>query len=371
MIERNPKVNTLAIVGLGLMGGSLGLASLERGLVERVVGFDLDPASIKRALERKAITQGARSLAEAVAEADLVVLATPVGSIGEVFAEAAAFMPDGCVVTDVGSTKAGVVEAVTRRAPASLHFIGGHPMAGSERGGIDAATSDLYEGCLWILTPTGATSTEAYGRLMRFLTALGARVLTLDPARHDEALALTSHLPQLLSSTLMGFAADVAKTGEGLPLLTAGGFRDMTRIAGSSPDLWVGIVQENQPALSSLLRRFQETLGEAADALENHDWYRLRAMLAEAQRARHDLPGKPGLEPSELAEILIPVPDRPGVLAEVTTTVGEAGVNIEDLNILHSAEGGRGVIHLAVSGADNARTAAEALQKKGYETEIE
>lgn len=371
MIERNPKVNTLAIVGLGLMGGSLGLASLERGLVERVVGFDLDPASIKRALERKAITQGARSLAEAVAEADLVVLATPVGSIGEVFAEAAAFMPDGCVVTDVGSTKAGVVEAVTRRAPASLHFIGGHPMAGSERGGIDAATSDLYEGCLWILTPTGATSTEAYGRLMRFLTALGARVLTLDPARHDEALALTSHLPQLLSSTLMGFAADVAKTGEGLPLLTAGGFRDMTRIAGSSPDLWVGIVQENQPALSSLLRRFLETLGEAADALETHDWYRLRAMLAEAQRARHDLPGKPGLEPSELAEILIPVPDRPGVLAEVTTTVGEAGVNIEDLNILHSAEGGRGVIHLAVSGADNARTAAEALQKKGYETEIE
>lgn len=371
MIERNPKVNTLAIVGLGLMGGSLGLASLERGLAERVVGFDLDPATISRALERKAITNGARSLAEAVSEADLVVLATPVGSIGEVFAEAAASMPEGCVVTDVGSTKAGVVEAVTLRAPGFVHFIGGHPMAGSEKDGIEAATADLYDGCIWILTPTGATSTEAYGKLMRFLTALGARVLSLDPARHDDALALTSHLPQLLSSTLMGFAADVAKTGEGLPLLTAGGFRDMTRIAGSSPDLWVGIVQENQPALSSLLRRFLETLGEAADALENQDWYRLRAMLAEAQRARHDLPGKPGLEPSELAEILIPVPDRPGVLAEVTTTVGEAGVNIEDLNILHSAEGGRGVIHLAVSGAANARTAAEALQKKGYETEIE
>ena len=357
MIDRTPKVQTLAIVGLGLMGGSLGLASLERGLADRVVGFDQDPVSTRRALERKAITHAARSLAEAVSEADLVVLATPVGSIGDVFAEAAYAMPPGCMVTDVGSTKAGVVDAVTRRAPESVHFIGGHPMAGSEKDGIDAAAADLYDGCIWILTPTEATSTEAYGRLMRFLTALGARVLSLDPARHDEALALTSHLPQLLSSTLMGFAADVATTGEGLPLLTAGGFRDMTRIAGSSPDLWVGIVQENQPALAALLRRFLETLGEAADALENGDWHRLRAMLAEAQRARHDLPGKPGLQPSDLAE--------------VTTTVGEAGVNIEDLNILHSVEGGRGVIHLAVSGAANARTAAEALQKKGYETEIE
>ncbi|MEX0791223.1 MAG: prephenate dehydrogenase/arogenate dehydrogenase family protein, partial [Actinomycetota bacterium] len=135
MPQHNPNFQTLAIVGLGLMGGSLGLAALERGLAERVVGFDLDPATIKRALERRAITHGASSLASAVAEADLVVLATPVGSIGDVFAEAAASMPSGCVVTDVGSTKAGVVDAVTRRAPASVHFIGGHPMAGSEKDG--------------------------------------------------------------------------------------------------------------------------------------------------------------------------------------------------------------------------------------------
>ncbi len=370
MIEKNPKVQTLAILGLGLMGGSLGLAALERGLADRVVGFDLDPSSVKQALERGAITEAAGSAAAAVSQADLVVLATPVGAIADVFAQAAPSMRPGCVVTDVGSTKSGVVESVTRRAPGTVNFIGGHPMAGSEKDGIGAATADLYAGCLWILTPTEATSTEAYGTLMRFLTGLGARVLSLDPARHDDALALTSHLPQLLSSALMGFAADVAKTGEGLPLLTAGGFRDMTRIAGSSPDLWVGIVQENRPALASLLRRFLETLGEAADALDNSDWYRLRAMLTEAQRAHRDLPGKPGLASSELAEILISVPDRPGVLAEVTTTVGEAGVNIEDLNILHSVEGGRGVIHLEVNGPRNARTAAGALQKKGYQVEI-
>ncbi|HEX2179588.1 MAG TPA: prephenate dehydrogenase [Actinomycetota bacterium] len=371
MNERNGKVHTLAIAGLGLMGGSLGMAAVERGLAERVVGFDRDPRSVARALERKAITEAAGTLQQAVESADLLVLATPVRTIAGVFGEAAPFLPPGCVVTDVGSTKSGVVEAATGLAPSGVHFIGGHPMAGSEKNGIEAADPDLYEGCLWILTPTESTSTEAYGSLMRFLTGLGARVLSLDPSRHDEALALTSHLPQLLSSTLMGFAADVARTGEGLPLLTAGGFRDMTRIAGSSPDLWVDIVQENQQALVELIRRFLGALGEAADALAQGDWHRLRSMLAEAQKARHDLPGKPGLEPSELVEVLIPVPDRPGVLAEVTTTVGEAGVNIEDLNIVHSAEGGRGVIHLAVSGQANARTAAAALHKKGYLTELE
>ncbi|HEX2054790.1 MAG TPA: prephenate dehydrogenase [Actinomycetota bacterium] len=371
MVERNPQIQTVAIAGLGLMGGSLGLATLERGLAERVVGFDRDPESVKRALERKAVTHGAESLADAVTDADLVVLATPVGTIPSVFWEAVPFLSSGCVVTDVGSTKSGLVEAITPLVPEGVSFIGGHPMAGSEKDGIDAAVADLYEGCLWILTPTHATSSEAYGTLMRFLTGLGARVLSLDPGRHDEALALTSHLPQLLSSTLMGFAADVAASGEGLPLLTAGGFRDMTRIAGSSPDLWVDIVRENQPALAALVRRFQETLGEAADALEHGDWHRLRAMLAEARKARHDLPGKPGLAPSELVEVLVPVPDRPGVLAEVTTTVGEAGVNIEDLEIVHSAEGGRGVIHLTVTGTNNARSAAEALQKKGYEAELE
>lgn len=371
MAERSAQIQTVAVVGLGLMGGSLGLAACERGLAERVVGFDLDPQARRRAVERKAVTGAAATLAEAVRHADLVVLATPVRTIPEVFREAAPFLPPGCLVTDVGSTKSGLVETITREVPEGVWFIGGHPMAGSEKEGIEAATPDLYDGAVWILTPTESTSTAAYGRLMRFLTGLGARVLSLDPARHDEALALTSHLPQLLSSALMEFAAGVATDGDGLPLLTAGGFRDMTRIAASSPDLWVDIVRENQPALASLVRRFQTALGDAADALERGDWVRLRSMLEDARRARHDLPGKPGLQPSQLAEVLVPVPDRPGVLAEVTTTVGEAGVNIEDLEIVHAAEGRRGVIHLTISGAQNARTAADALRKKGYEIELD
>ena len=371
MNDRLEPIGTVAILGLGLMGGSLGLAIKQAALAVRVIGFDRDERVRARALELGAITHTAESLPQAVADAELIFIATPVRSIPAVFAEAAALMKTDSIVTDVGSTKAGLVEQVGELVPAGVHFIGGHPVAGSEKEGIDAATADLYSGCLWILTPTEATSTAAYGRLVRFLTALECRVLALDPRRHDEALALTSHLPQLVSSTLMGFASDVANAGEGLPLLTAGGFKDMTRIAGSSPDLWVDIIRENRPALLGLVRRFQEAFGLAAVYVERGDWEGLRDWLGEARVARRSLAAKPGLAPAELVELLISVTDRPGVLSEITTTVGEAGVNIEDLNIVHSAEGGRGVIHLSVSGREGAGSAQSALEKKGYRVEVE
>lgn len=370
MNDRMEPLGKLAIAGLGLMGGSLGLSCLERGLAVDVVGYDRDPASLARALEVGAITHAAGSLKEAVDGADLVVIATPVGSIASVFAEASSALMPNCIVTDVGSTKGGVVEQITRAAPPGIHFIGGHPVAGSEKEGIEAATPSLFEGCLWVLTPTESTSPDAYGRLMRFLSGLGVRILALDPRRHDEALALTSHLPQLLSSTLMGFADEVANEGDGLPLLTAGGFRDMTRIAASSPDLWIDIVRENRPALLALVRKFQESFGSAADALERSDWEGLRHTLDEARSARGAFMAKPGIESFEIYELLVPVPDRPGVIAEISTTVNDAGVNIEDLSIVHSAGGG-GVIHLQVSGETSAASARQVLRAKGYQVELD
>jgi prephenate dehydrogenase len=368
--EAPPQVETMAILGLGLMGGSLGLACLEQGLAKVVVGYDRDSRAAARALTRGAVTRAAPTATEAVAEAEMVFIATPVSAIPDVFAEALPAISAGTLVTDVGSTKSGVVEELGRLVPPTVDFIGGHPIAGSERQGIEAASGDLYHGCLWILTPTQGTSTGAYQRLMRFLSGLGAKVLTLDPARHDEALALTSHLPQLLSSTLMSFAAEVAASDGGLPLLTAGGFRDMTRIAASSEELWVDIVKENRPALLNLVHKFQEAFDSAARALAEGDWESLRRSLASARQARAALPGKAGIEPSEMMEVLVPVPDRPGVLAEVTTTVGEAGVNIEDLEIVHSAEGGRGVIHLTVRGRANAEVALRAIENKGFRVEL-
>jgi len=357
---------TLAIVGTGLMGGSLGMASLAEGLVERVVGWDADPEMLKRALERGALTDVAGSMTEAVEGASLVVLSMPVGLIPGSFRELAPHLERGAVVTDLGSAKGRLVEEIGPLVPEGVQFIGGHPIAGSEKEGIESADAELFRGAFWILTPTADTDPAAYGRLVRFLGGLAVHVLSLEPSRHDELLALTSHLPQLLSSTLMEFAADITNAEGGLPLAAGGGFRDMTRIAASSPDLWLDIVRENRSAVLALLQRFQEALASTTGFIDRQDWDGLRQTLAAAREGRARLPEKPGLEPASVMEVLIPVPDRPGVLAEVTTTIGEAGVNIEGLTIHHSPEGGRGTIHLEVNGEAAAQVAVEALEKKGY-----
>ncbi|MGH2771524.1 MAG: prephenate dehydrogenase/arogenate dehydrogenase family protein, partial [Actinomycetota bacterium] len=338
-------------------------------MASRVIGFDKHAPTAAAALGMGALSEVAASAEEAAAAGDLIVIATPAGTIPEVFKQIAPSISPGAVVTDVGSTKTRIVSEASAACPEGVHFIGGHPIAGSEKEGIEAATADLYRGCSWILTPTDRTDPNAYRVLMRFLSGLSVRVFSLDASRHDEVVALTSHLPQLLSSALMGFAAEVSAADGGLPLLSAGGFGDMTRIASSSPDLWVDIVRENRPALNDLLRRFIQALQTAGSALEQADYGGLRKMLEEGRRARMSLPG-PGGQPGELIEILVPVDNRAGVLADVTTTVGEAGINIEDIDIIHSPEGGRGTVHLAVSGREPAEAAMEAIRKKGYSAEL-
>jgi prephenate dehydrogenase len=365
-----PEVHTLAIIGTGLMGGSFGLAALASGAAAEVVGFDRRSADLDEAVARGALSRAATSVADAVAGADLVVIATPVGSIPEVFHEIAPHLQPGAIVTDLGSTKTRIVEEISTRVPAGVHFVGGHPMAGSEHEGIGAAQADLYTGCLWFLTPTEDTSTVAYSRLVRLLGRFGARVLSLDPARHDQLLALTSHLPQLLSSTLMSFAAEMADSAGGLPLLAAGGFRDMTRIAASSPDLWVDILRENRWAVLDVLRRFEDALEAGREQVEREDWDGVHALLTGGQAARRALPAR--LRPDyDAVELLIPVPDRPGVLADVTTAVGERGVNIDDIEIIHGPEGVGGRIRLVVSGRDGEKLATEALRRRGYEVEYD
>jgi prephenate dehydrogenase len=369
-VPEGPEVGTLAIIGTGLMGGSFGLAALANGAAAEVVGFDLRTADLERAVARGAVSRAARSAPEAVAGAELVVIATPVGTIPTVFAEVAPHLAPGAIVMDLGSTKTRVVEEIGKLTPPGVHFVGGHPMAGTEHEGIEAASADLYAGCLWFLTPTESTDPGSYSRLVRLLGRFGARVLSLDPARHDQLLALTSHLPQLLSSLLMRFAADMAASAGDLPIVAAGGFRDMTRIAGSSPDLWVDIVRENRWAVAEVLRRFDEALRTGLQQVEDGDWSGVHALLAGGREARRLLPARPGAA-FDAVELLIPVPDRPGVLADVTTAVGERGVNIDDIEIVHDPSGGRGKIRLVVSGASGATLATDALRRRGYEVEYD
>ena len=357
-------IENVAVLGAGLIGGSVGLGLRAAG-TQAVTGFDVDGDALRIGLARGAFTAAAGSVAEAVAGAALVILATPVEAVGSVASEVARVAAADAVVTDVGSAKRHVVDVC--EAALGERFVGGHPMAGSEQRGMSAASADLFEDAWWILTPTATTSSDAYRTAALLAGTLRARPVALDPADHDRVLAQLSHLPQLAASALV-WAAVASEEKESHLGLAATGFRDVTRIAASDPGLWVGILEANREAVLESLRGLQDGLERVRKDLAEGDWEDLRGFLASARSARLGLFGKPELHDVAVA-LSMPVLDRPGVLAEVTTAAGALGANIEDLRIVHSTEGGRGRLELIVAGEGPATALAEALGGLGYRVE--
>jgi prephenate dehydrogenase len=337
-------------VGTGLIGGSIGLALRARGW--HVTGRDLDAARAERALELGVLDRVGDDPG-----ADVTFVAVPVSAIAEEARHA--LDTTAGVVTDVGSVKAPVVAAVDHP-----RFVGGHPMAGSEQEGVDGADAALFEGATWVLTPTAGTDAAAYARLQAAVVSLGANVVAVPPERHDSLVALVSHLPHLAAATLMGLAADESEEHATLLRLAAGGFRDMTRVAAGSPAIWPDICVENRDAIVSSLDRLVGALSRIRDVVADGDREALLATLERARAARVNLPAHVA-RAEDLVEMRVPVPDRPGSLAEVTTLASELGVNIEDIEIVHSAEGERGVLVIVVD-AGRADLLRGALLARSY-----
>jgi prephenate dehydrogenase len=337
------------VVGTGLIGGSIGLALRARGW--HVTGRDLDEARAARAHELGALDAVGHD-----PEAELTFVAVPVSAIA---AEATRAAAAGSIVTDVGGVKAPVVASVSHP-----RFVGGHPMAGSEQEGIDGADAELFAGATWVLTPTVDTDPRAYARVRSVVSTFGADVVALTPEQHDALVAVVSHVPHLTAATLMGLASERAEEHAALLRLAAGGFRDMTRVASGHPGIWPDICVENRDAIVAALDTLVHALGDMRDLVSLGDRTALLRLLERARAARVNLP-TPAARPEDLAEIRLPVPDRPGVLAEVTTLASELGVNIEDLEIAHSAEGPRGVLVLVVE-ASATELVRGALLARGY-----
>ncbi|HTN80363.1 MAG TPA: prephenate dehydrogenase/arogenate dehydrogenase family protein [Acidimicrobiales bacterium] len=343
------------VVGIGLIGGSIGMALRERGW--KVLGTDADPAVTSKALALGAIDEIGLD-----PDAVITFVATPVTSIAE---NARLALDAGCrVVTDAGSVKAPVVDAV-----GSPRFVGGHPMAGSEQEGVDGADPELFEGAVWVLTPTSDTAGDAYTQVASVVTSFGAEVVAVAPDRHDALVAVVSHVPHLTAATLMGVAEMRAEEHAALLRLAAGGFRDMTRIASGHPAIWQDICRENRGAIIDALDALIEGLVDMRDVVDKGDGPALLDRLERARAARANLPSRVA-RPSDLAEVRIPVPDRPGVLAEVTTLAAELGVNTADIEIAHSAEGNRGVVIMLVEAA-NADVFRGGLMARGYRPSVQ
>ena len=342
-----------AIIGTGLIGGSIGLALRARGW--HVTGRDADPARAVRARELEALDAVGED-----PEADVTFVATPVSAIVD---EARNALGTGGIVTDVGSVKGPIVAGVD-----DPRFVGGHPMAGSEQEGVDGASADLFEGATWVLTPRLDTDGDAYTRVRSIVTALGAEVIALPPERHDELVAMVSHVPHLAAASLMALAAEGAEEHAALLRLAAGGFRDMTRIAAGHPGIWPDICTQNREAIVKTLDQLSAALLAMRDLVVLGDHDGLLQALERARSARASLPAR-GHRPEQLAEVRVPVPDRPGVLAEVTTLLGELGVNIVDIEIAHSAEGPQGILLMIVD-ASAVDVVRGALYARGYRPSV-
>jgi prephenate dehydrogenase len=362
----------VAVIGAGLVGGSVALAALRAG-VERVVITDVDPEVRARARDLGLAHEVADETAAAVADADLVILAIPSAHVPAVAQLLATAAPMQAILTDVSSLKSHLVPEVEQMLVSSDaspgRFIGGHPMAGSEHSGPEAADGSLFQGATWVLTPTPRTDHEALRRLSAFLRELGARVLALPPDRHDALVAVVSHLPQVAASCLADVAGDaMATSGQAVLAVAGGGFRDTTRIAASDPALWLGILEGNRAAVLDALDRYRDRLDELRDALAGGDGAAVTALLERGSAARRQLVDKE--RAARLVDVVVPLDDRPGTLAAATTALGEAGINIEDLAMRHATAGDRGALLVRVEEPE-AHRAVDVLDARGLAAHLE
>ncbi len=351
-------VASLAIVGTGLLGTSVALAAKRAG-VGRVTGWDADGATLREAAGAKALDEAAGSLAEAVAGAELVVVAVPVGALTATMREVLAAAPAEATVTDVGSTKRGLAAGID-----DGRLVPGHPLAGGATGGPARAAADLFDGATWFLTPLPTSEAARVELVERFVASLGARTIKLDADTHDRMLALTSHLPHALANLLMqrvGAAGDEALGYAGASL------REMTRVAGANPVMWADIFVENGDLIADALVAHRDAIGDVEQALREGDRTFFEGWIEQAAEVRSRmLEYAYRTEARMLNRIRIRIPDTPGVLARITQTLGAAGINIEDFELRHVSPEYGGVLVILVSGADNAELARALLKREGY-----
>ena len=350
------------MLGVGLIGGSIGLAAKEHVEGAEVVGFGRDPERLRTAAELGAIDRAAESLGDAVEDAALCFACAPVGVLpGLVRAALEASGPD-TLVTDVGSTKQDIVGRTE-----DPRFVGGHPIAGAETAGVEHARADLFHDAVWYLTPHERSGGLLYERLHRFVMDVGARPVAVDAATHDRLVAVFSHLPHVLANVLASQAAGrLSEHGEALRQVGPS-FRDMTRVAGANTAMWSDIYRSNRAAIAEEIRRFRDELSEVERRLEAgevEDWN---------DRARDDRRAllEAGAADGPVHELRLTVPNRPGIVAQVALELGRAGVNILDLALAPASDMRTGAMSLWIAGDSEAARARELIGGLGFPVRAE
>jgi len=360
------RAGPVAIVGVGLMGGSLGLAL--RALGVEVRGVDPDPEALRVAEAVGAISAAAGSVGEGAEGARIVVIAAPVPLLPALARRALAAGGSDCLVTDLGSAKGVVVAGLS--AAERERFIGGHPVCGDERTGVAFARAALFRGATWFLTPAAEARPELFERLHGLVASVGARPVAIDPGVHDRLMALVSHLPHVLAGALVNQAAATAPAGREALRSAGPSFVDLTRVAGSNPPLWADILLANAEAVLDALRAYSARLTDVEGALVRGDRDWLLGFVGDAAQARGRLREVEDAGPARPARVIVAVPNRPGVISEIATALGHAHINIEDLSLRPGPPDGEGQLVLLLDGPEAALQAVRLVGEHGFAAQV-
>lgn len=352
----------IAIFGVGLIGGSLALAF--KGLPGfRVVGHSPNPNSVKKYVDRGVVDEATTSLPEAAKDADFLFLCVPVG-IMEDYMDQLSRLPlkPGAIITDVGSTKGDIMEAAAKYDFGEAFFIGGHPMAGKERSGVEAATSKLFENAYYVLTPREDTPQDACDRLIELLKHTKAHLVKLDPRVHDQIVGAVSHLPHIVAALLVNLVERHNRTDHHYELLAAGGFRDTTRIASGDAVLWRDICLSNRDVILELLQEWMEDTEQFMQLLRNADAEGLTKAFQSASDFRSRLPERRVGVSRTNHEFYVRVEDEPGTIGKLTTLLGQEKINLRNIGILEKSPGEEGSLRLSFDNEEDLLRAKSLLE---------
>lgn len=357
----------ITIYGVGLIGGSLALCFKGKpGLT--VVGHSPNPASVAKYEKRGVVDRATTDFAEAALDADFIFLCVPVGNLEEYLARLYELpLKPGCIITDVGSTKQGIVACADRLATGrgGPVFIGGHPMAGKEKSGVEAATSHLFENAFYVLTPGRSAGEADITRLADLLKQTRAQIVRLDAVQHDRIVGAISHLPHIIAAALVNQVANYNEENEMYQLLAAGGFRDITRIASSDPVIWRDILLSNRDVVLPLLKDWNREMDNFIRLLEQEDGPGIAAQFEKAGAFRSRLPERRKGVLTSLFDIYVDVTDEPGIIGRIATKLGDRKINLSNIQIMENRLDVPGVLRLSFREEADMARASEVLTEMG------
>ncbi len=359
---------TVFLIGTGLIGGSIALAIKQEHDV-KIIGYDINIEQAKKARQLNVIDEVAEQIQGAAEVADLIILASPVEETVKIMKQLASYkLKDQVLITDVGSTKRNIMELANELWNGDVTFIGGHPMAGSHKTGVESAKAHLLENAFYVLTPQSCTSYEKIEELKHWLRGTKSNFLVLDADEHDYITAVVSHLPHIIASGMVTFTKKHSSRNPFISMLAAGGFRDITRIASSSPRMWTDIVLQNKDRLLQLLQEWILELKNIHSAIQTGNNQIIYGFFEEAKNFRDAIPIRPKGAIPAYYDLYVDIIDQTGAIAKVTSLIAKAEIDITNLNIIEAREGLLGVLQLSFQTEQDRNKAREILEKNDYKT---